>query len=989
MQQHLWEGQICSDSRSNDCRGLSFAEGSEGMAARVDVDSGEVGQAGDAGVKPEPGPKPCLIPKPFSLQRNTTFRSILAPKTLTTTPQPSQTMPTTSSKPEPCQPISAPVSDSSSAVKLDRESTTIPELTNALEAPSAITPQTDSTHTTEQNQTALSTSLTTPTSEPPASTTSDPTGTSEANQVSLSELDEHGDSDTGHSTTGTEAVPSPSVTSTPLQPQSENTVSEPTPAVVRRHSGKDQAARWGGGRKRLSMELTSRFESAGLSLSSQPPAKQEWEQVTKRETAVPKVSVLRAKEEEKVTDSPGSSSDPEHSAPLKEERDGEGVKEEGVKKGSSIQRRISLLLDSSLKPEALTKREEVPCPMKQADSSVGVKQRIKDWAADTPPVQASNQRVDVAPQPFPVRVHPVLSVTGGSLATSKSVQLAPREDKASTLLRSGHFGIEDEEDEDEDEEEEEGEEEEVPLYKTVGRLLGQEDGGTQQELVVDQIGNEMEAKVKEEEKLAEVEKLKQLEVEERQAEERERERQKELENQKERERQNEEEDRKRKEEEWRERQREMEREMERQRQREEERDRERQRDEEERERKRKEEEKEQEKQIELEKERERQREEEKRERKRKEEEKERERLIELEKERERQREEEERERKRKEEEKERERLIELEREKERQREEEERERQREDNEREIKRKEEEEREKQIELEREKERRREEEERERKRKEEEEREKQIELEREKERQREEEETRGEKRKREEEKMKKRKERERQIELEREKETQREEERDRKEEEEKKDKRKWRGKGERQVTEGERGKLRVKDERQREEEQDKEEAEFPIQFITLKPDQPPKPEPPSPSTTVPIIEPIPKEEKQPHIEVVYDDFSVKEEKPLIKMVYDDFSVKPRRWGSQARLLADRAQVESPSPGTEEPGSLGPSENDLQRTVVDTQEPSQESPVSVEPHPAERDLEGGVPTPKDGTENEQEKEKKEEEKYKEEGTSVDTEE
>ncbi|XP_041747590.1 uncharacterized protein KIAA1671 [Coregonus clupeaformis] len=109
----------------------------------------------------------------------------------------------------------------------------------------------------------------------------------------------------------------------------------------------------------------------------------------------------------------------------------------------------------------------------------------------------------------------------------------------------------------------------------------------------------------------------------------------------------------------------------------------------------------------------------------------------------------------------------------------------------------------------------------------------------------------------------------------------------------------------------------------------------------------------------------------------------------MVYDDFSVKPRRWGSQARLLADRAQVESPSPGTEEPGSLGPSENDLQRTVVDTQEPSQESPVSVEPHPAERDLEGGVPTPKDGTENEQEKEKKEEEKYKEEGTSVDTEE
>ncbi|CDQ63266.1 unnamed protein product [Oncorhynchus mykiss] len=331
------------------------------MAARVDVASGEVGQAGDAGIKPELGPKPCLIPKPFSLQRNTTFRSILAPKTLTMTPQPSQTTPTTSSKPEPCQPI---------------KSTTIPELTNALKVPSAITPQTESTHITEQNQTALSKSLTIPKSEPPASTTSDPTGTSEVNQVSLSELDEHGPSDTGHSATGTEPVPS--VTSTPLQTQSENTVSEPTPAVVRRHAGKDQAAHLGGGRKRLSMELTSRFESAGLSLPSQPPANQEREQ------------------EEKVTDSPRSPSEPEcrlkHSTPLKEERDGEGVKEEGEKKGNSIQRRISLLLDSSSRLEALTNREEVPRPMKQAVSSGGVKQRIKDWAADTPPVQASNQR---------------------------------------------------------------------------------------------------------------------------------------------------------------------------------------------------------------------------------------------------------------------------------------------------------------------------------------------------------------------------------------------------------------------------------------------------------------------------------------------------------------------------------------------------------------------------------------------------------------------
>ncbi|CAB1353938.1 unnamed protein product [Coregonus sp. 'balchen'] len=732
------------------------------MAARVEMASGEVGQAGGAGVKPAPGPNPRLIPKPFSLQRNTTLRSILAPKTLTTTPQPSQTTPTTpttSSKPGPNQPISAPVSDSSSAVKLDAESTMIPEPTNALKAPSAITPHTDSTHTTKQNQAALSTSssLTAPTSEPPASTISDPTGTSEANQ-------------------------------------SEDTVSEPTSAVVRHQAGEDQAAHWGGGRKRLSMELTSRVELAGRSLPSQPPAKdnkQNQEQATKRETAVLKVSVLRTKEEEKIPDSPGTPFDPEcrlkHSATLKEERDGEGVKEEGEEKVSCIQRRISLLLDYSSRPEALTKREEVPGPIKQADGSGGVKQRIKDWALDTPPVQASNQRVDVAPQPIPIRVYPALGVTGGSLATSESVQLAPQEDKAYTLCRSGHSGIkvnrEEIEDEEEEGEEEEGEEKraQVALYKPVGRLLRMKDGGKKQELVIDQIEKDMETKVQEEEK------VKQLELEERQA-------VKEREKEKERERQREEKERKTKEE-GRERQREIERE----------RDRQRQREEEERERKRKEEERERDRQIQLEREKEILRKEEERER-RKEEERETERQIEVKRERVRQREEEERERIRVEEgrlrEKEMDKLIEEERERER-------------------------------------------------------------------------------KREEERMK-------------------EDERQREE-----------------------GRAR---ERQREEESEKEES--PVQLITLEPDQPPKPEPPSRSPTIPIIEPIPKDEEQPHINVVYN-FSIKEEKPLIEVVYDNFSVK------------------------------------LGREPFNAQEP-----LRVKPHQAEGDIEWGVPTPDKGMEKEDEK-------------------
>ncbi|XP_035634048.2 golgin subfamily A member 6-like protein 22 [Oncorhynchus keta] len=742
-----------------------------------------------------------------------------------------------------------------------------------------------------------------PTSEPPASTISDRTGTSEANQVSESELDEHGNSDSGHSATGTEAVPLPSVTSAPLKPQSEDTVSELTSAIVRCHAGEDQTAHWGGCRKRLSMGLTSRFESAGLSCPSQPPAKennQKQEQATKRETAVLKVSVLRTKEEEKITDSPETPSDPEcrlkHSAPLKEERFGEGVKETGEEKVLSIQRRISLLLDSSSRPEPLTKREEVPDPIKQADGSGGVKQRIKDWALDTPPVQASNQRVDVAPQPIPCRVHCVLSVTGGSLATSESVQLAPREDKASTLCRSGRSGIKvnSEEIEDEEEEgEEEGEEKgaQVPLYKPVGRLLRMEDGGKKQELVIDQIEKDMETKVQEEEK------LKQLELEERQAEkEREKERkqevelerQKQVEKEKERERRSEKEERKMKEE-GRERQREIERE----------RDRQRQREEEERERKRKEEDRERERQRGEERDRERQREDEERENMRKEE-KERERQIELEREKEILREEEERERRK--EERETERQIEVKWERERPREEEERER----------RKEERETDRQIELEREREILREEEEREMFRVEEErlreeDKEKLIEEERKRER------------KREEEKMK-------------EDERQREKEQAR--------------------------------ERQREEEREKEQVESPVQLITLEPDHSPKPELPSRSPSIPIIEPILKDEEQPHIKVVYS-FSNKEEKTLLEVVNDNFSIKLGRWGSQTRLLADCAQDETSSPGR----LLG-----LQKTVVNTQEA-----LNVKSHPAEGNIEWVVPTP----ENRMEKVDEEEE------ANVDTEE
>ncbi|XP_031680255.1 182 kDa tankyrase-1-binding protein-like isoform X1 [Oncorhynchus kisutch] len=155
-----------------------------------------------------------------------------------------------------------------------------------------------------------------------------------------------------------------------------------------------------------------------------------------------------------------------------------------------------------------------------------------------------------------------------------------------------------------------------------------------------------------------------------------------------------------------------------------------------------------------------------------------------------------------------------------------------------------------------------------------------------------------------------------------------------------------------------------ERQREEEREKEQVESPVQLITFEPDHSPKPELPSRSPTIPIIEPILKDEEQPHIKVVYS-FSNKEEKPLLEVVNDNFSIKLGRWGSQTRLLADCAQDETSSPGR----LLG-----LQKTVVNTQEA-----LNVKSHPAEGNIEWVVPAP----ENRMEKVDEEEE------ANVDTEE
>lgn len=127
------------------------------------------------------------------------------------------------------------------------------------------------------------------------------------------------------------------------------------------------ASRWGGSRKRLSAKLTSRFESAGLSPPPRPTA-----------TVSTTGGIDGADRPE--------SSDPEPSRTEPPVTEYHG--------GGSIRRRISLLLDSSSRPEPTSKRDEpdaVNGPVK------GVKERIQTWASGRTP-RGPEQQPRVAPR---------------------------------------------------------------------------------------------------------------------------------------------------------------------------------------------------------------------------------------------------------------------------------------------------------------------------------------------------------------------------------------------------------------------------------------------------------------------------------------------------------------------------------------------------------------------------------------------------------------
>lgn len=273
--------------------------------------------------KPALAPKPRLAPKPFSLQTNTTIRSIHAPKSATALPHSGKAEATTVPKPalpvapqKPSTSVSATTKEQGRPTKettsqpgqdaSDRKSNRVPQTTLAKE--SAPLQEDDAKENNQKTPADIATKLEQRDEKKRDETSADDTEKLEESGSDVANL----------------------------------------------------AHRWGSTRKRLSMELTSRFESGG----GPPPAPSN---ITKHTSTKPDFIKAESMKPEQNQTTP--------ELPDREVEDG-SPKEEYVG-GGSIKRRISQLFES--RPEVTVKREEP----EMINGSGGVKAKIKNWAMET------------------------------------------------------------------------------------------------------------------------------------------------------------------------------------------------------------------------------------------------------------------------------------------------------------------------------------------------------------------------------------------------------------------------------------------------------------------------------------------------------------------------------------------------------------------------------------------------------------------------------
>ncbi|KAF7668600.1 hypothetical protein LDENG_00001920 [Lucifuga dentata] len=368
------------------------------MASRAEETSIEASQTGNTSSsvtntsqnKPVMTPKPRLAPKPFTLQKNTTIRSIHAPKTITA---PKSTSNQTGKSEAPAVPkatLTTPtqeppqqntISDSKiSSVNVhtkdqpkptkvsQREMSDSPHL-NTIAAPAKSSPASQPAPPKIKHLDQFTATETF--KAEPVQKQVDTQGTLKASTDIETPSEQKEGREKGNKT-------QTSIASAAVLPKTQKAVSDSSSAAS---PSTNPTPRWGSTRKRLSMELTSKFEPGVLSLPPQPSTTS---------------SIIRNKDDgTKPVSARLEDSSVTTSGPLNGERDESALKEE-CSGGGSIKRRISLLFDSSSRPEVATKKEE-PETIGQLNGTGGVKQRIKHWAVERSP---ETPRTEKKPQPL-------------------------------------------------------------------------------------------------------------------------------------------------------------------------------------------------------------------------------------------------------------------------------------------------------------------------------------------------------------------------------------------------------------------------------------------------------------------------------------------------------------------------------------------------------------------------------------------------------------
>ncbi|XP_029294803.1 trichohyalin isoform X2 [Cottoperca gobio] len=385
--------------------------------------------------KPVPGPKPRLTPKPFAVERNATIRPILAPKPQAK-PRPESTRLAGYKSELPCNPTPqqpvAPGKPRPVSTNPNRPASTSFKTSNKLNTGQTTKP------VAQPFKPAPPLDPADPSKPIPPVTAARRKSSSLVYSNSLKQLlaaewsgttkieDEKDLMTSSKSEAAITRTKSMGYLVQVGQEEEEKQKANPEAAVVMRAQSRGSrprpvsaifidsptntespvpAPRWA--RRPLSADLTSKFESIGLSLHRKS-SKENTKENTPEEQALP-----QKREQEKTPKSATQQSTDVVAQPAVLDQSNKKTEEMTVKetdedkRAVSIKSRISLLLDSSSSPGAgVTGQGSDPHspvqPVPETEPPVGVKQLIKQLTEDTTPTQSLVAKPPLKPRPLPL-----------------------------------------------------------------------------------------------------------------------------------------------------------------------------------------------------------------------------------------------------------------------------------------------------------------------------------------------------------------------------------------------------------------------------------------------------------------------------------------------------------------------------------------------------------------------------------------------------------